>query len=368
MEQLLDTLYLSPSKNSAFTSREKLFNHARLSDQSITRKDIDRYLSKQDAHTLHKVTRKRFDRRKVLAPKPNVIASADLADMRKLGKQNSGFIYLLIFIDVFSRFLDIIPLKKKDGTSVMNALKILLSSPNFSNISRIFVDKGGEFYNTKVKSFCEERGIIIYSTHSYEIKATIAERVIQTIKRKLYKYMTAYNTKKYIDILPDIVNSYNNSPHSSLGQGQTPRMVHSMKSEEEISNQFYRMYKKGVPRKKSFISSLTVGDTVRISDKQKTAVFTRGFYPQNTEEIFKIRKIDKSQHPIGFYLKDLAEENIEGIFYKEELVPTFLPEVFPIDILKKKTIRGKTKYFVNFRGYPSKFNTWVDATALNPIE
>ena len=44
-----------------------------------------------------------------------------------------------------------------------------------------------------------------------QMKANYAERVIQTIKRKIYKYMYHNRTSRYVDVLQDIVNGYNNS-------------------------------------------------------------------------------------------------------------------------------------------------------------
>ena len=71
----------------------------------ITRKDVKSFLEEQDSYTLHKITRKKFTRRKVLAPKPGVIASCDLAEIPVLAPHNNGFKYILIFIDVFPDLL-----------------------------------------------------------------------------------------------------------------------------------------------------------------------------------------------------------------------------------------------------------------------
>ena len=62
--------------------------------------------------------------------------------------------------------------------------------------------KGGEFYNRSMKSFLQNNGIEIYSTHS-ERKSVIAERLSRSLKNKIYKYMTSVSKNLYIDKLDD---------------------------------------------------------------------------------------------------------------------------------------------------------------------
>ena len=52
----------------------------------------------------------------------------------------------------------------------------------------------------------------MYSTNN-EGKSVIAERVIRTLKNKIYKYMTSISKNVYIDKLDDIVKKYNNTYH-----------------------------------------------------------------------------------------------------------------------------------------------------------
>ena len=45
----------------------------------------------------------------------------------------------------------------------------------------------------------------------------MVERVNCTLKSKLYRYFTGVNSLCYIDVLRDIVDSYNNTYHRSIG-------------------------------------------------------------------------------------------------------------------------------------------------------
>ena len=49
------------------------------------------------------------------------IWAADLMDMQAFSKDNNGIKYLLTVIDIFSKFLWIVPLKRKTEQEVANA-------------------------------------------------------------------------------------------------------------------------------------------------------------------------------------------------------------------------------------------------------
>ena len=60
-----------------------------------------------------------------------------------------------------------------------------------------------------------KNAIEMYSTHN-EGKSVVAERLIRTLKNKIYKYMTSVSKNVYIDKLHNIVNKYNNTHHKRI--------------------------------------------------------------------------------------------------------------------------------------------------------
>ena len=84
-----------------------------------------------------------------LAFKDN-ICGADLADMHLISKFNKGFRFLLCVIDIFSRYAWVVPLKDKKGVSIVNSFQKILKNSN-RKLNKIWVDKGGEFYNNSFK-------------------------------------------------------------------------------------------------------------------------------------------------------------------------------------------------------------------------
>ena len=102
------------------------------------------------ADELHKPVIKKFNKRKVYSQFKDNILGVDLADMQSLSRKNKGIKYLLCAIDLYSKYVFVIPLKDKKGISIVNAFdKIIKQSKRKPN--KIWVDQGGEFYNNVFK-------------------------------------------------------------------------------------------------------------------------------------------------------------------------------------------------------------------------
>ena len=147
---------------------------------------------------------RKFKKRKVYSTFKDNIWGVDLADMQLLSKYNKGIRFLLCVIDIFSKYAWVVPLKDKNGISIVKAFRSILKQSN-RKPNKIWVDKGSEFYNAYFKKWLRDNGIVMYSTHN-EGKSVVAERFIRTIKSKIYKYMTSISKNVYIDKLDDIVD------------------------------------------------------------------------------------------------------------------------------------------------------------------
>ena len=290
------------------------------------------------AEELHKPVRRKFNKRRVLVSGINKIWAADLADMKAFSKYNQGYNFILVVIDIFSKYGWMIPLKNKEGKTVASALKTIFKE---RKPEKMWVDKGKEFYNKDVKDLIE-----LYSTENEE-KSSVVERWIRTMKEKMWKYFTDNNTYTYMDILPDLVNDYNNTRHSSIKM--TPVEASKKKNELTVWRNLYPDRLKIHDINPKF----SVGDKVRISKKKKT--FEKGYTTRWTEEIFTITKI-KHASPVTYKIVDLNGEEIDGTFYEPELQKTS-QQLFRIEKVIEK---GKNKSLVKWKGYSDKFNSWID--------
>ena len=270
----------------------------------------------------------------------NKIWAADLADMRALSKENDGYNFLLLVIDIFNKYGWIKPLKDKKGETIVNALKEIFKESG-RRPAKLWTDKGREFFNKDVRDLVE-----LYATENEE-KSSIAERWIRTMKEKMFKYFTDYNTNKYIDVLPDLVEDYNNTVHSST------KLTPTDASKEENELKVWRNLYPDRYKTSRLNPKFSVGDEVRITKKKK--VFEKGYTTRWTEEIFTIKEI-RETNPITYKLEDLQGEEIKGTFYEPELQKTE-QQIYRIEKIIKKE---KGRSFVKWKGYPDKFNSWVD--------
>ena len=116
------------------------------------------------------------------------IWGVDSAAMQSLSRYNKGVKYLLRAIDLFSKYAWVVHLKDKNGTSIVNVFKKIISKGRKPN--KIWVDQGSEFCNQSFKDFLTINNIEMYSTFN-EGKSLVAERFIRTLKNKIFKHMTS---------------------------------------------------------------------------------------------------------------------------------------------------------------------------------
>ncbi|CAB4042433.1 uncharacterized transposon-derived, partial [Paramuricea clavata] len=243
----------------------------------ISRNKIRLWLQKQDTYTLHKPVRYRFKRNRVIVGAIDEQWEADLVIMDSISKYNNGFKYILTVIDVLSKYAWAEPIKTKTGENLVKAFEKILKKGR--KPETFHTDKGTEFMNRKFQAFLKKHNIRFFTTQN-ETKASIVERFNRTLKTKMWKYFTAKNTLKYVDILQKLVKSYNHSRHRSIGM----RPVDVNEDNESIVWQ--KRY--GEESDKPVRFKFNIGDQVRIGKARRT--FKKGYLPSWTEEVFTITK------------------------------------------------------------------------------
>ena len=177
---ILQDIYYDPGHHAGYGNAEDLYYAAKLRRKKITRREVERFLEKQDTYTLHRPVRKSFERRKTLSRHLDHIWQADLVDLQAISKENRGFSYILTVIDVLSRYAFAVPLKNKTGLSIVGAFKKIFSQYK-RKPKKLHTDNGSEFYNKTFKDFLRKNKIILYSTSS-DTKAALVERFNRTLK------------------------------------------------------------------------------------------------------------------------------------------------------------------------------------------
>lgn len=365
-EDYLQEVYYNPQNAGSFLGPDKLFRYVRKDGKYVLSKyKIRKWLQKQEAYSLQKPLRRRFRRNKIMVTSIDDQWSADLMDMAKFAKYNDGFMYILVVIDVLSKYLWMRPLKDKKGVSVAKALREILMEGRVPK--RIRTDKGQEFRAKEVQKVLQDYEI----THLFaqnETKAAVSERVIKTMKTRIYRFMTYKQSYEYTDKLQTFVRSYNNTYHRTIGI--EPKKVNGG-NETAVWWKMYwprdgTIYKKTKTVRKPF--RFKIGDRVRLTHIRNP--FSREYDERWTGEIFIIsQRILRGGLPL-YRVQDFDGDEIKGTFYQSELQKVDVNDngLWKVEEILKTRGKGRNKqYFVKWLHYPKKFNSWIKASDVSKL-
>ena len=331
---------------------------------NVNPKKIARVLSKSDIYTTFKEFKKPSKTPPIRTYGPNYLWEADLMFFThpQFSTSNDGFLYVLAFIDTFTKAVGIIKLKTKDTKIVTQKMKYIFDNGDKPKYLR--VDAGGEFLSHIFTQMCAKHNVKVYIAQE-PIKCAFIERFNRTFKRILVQLMEYHNSVRWVDFIKLAYTIYHSRKHSSIGM--SPDEAEDEENHALIYDKLLRKYmkddrKKYIKDKK--LPKFRKGDIVKIFKKK--GIFTRGFNQSVTKEYFTIYHIDRRLSKDRYYLKDLMGERIIGSFYSEYLVP-FTPPTdggeYRIDPnfrdFKRRRIRGVPHIWVKWLGWPSKFNQWV---------
>ena len=318
-------------------------------------KKIAKWLKSQESHTVHAPVRNNYKHRKVISPYLDYQWDADTAYMLPYKKQNKGFAYFLLVIDIMSRYVWTRAMKTTQGIETAKVLEDIFITSN-RQCDNFRSDAGPEFTNKRVRDLLQKRGINYFVTNN-TVKAAVAERAIKTIKRLLHLYMTAKQTHEWVDVLPKLTHSYNHSYHRSIKM--IPSAVTKADENGLWTLQYDNIGDTGVNKFK-----FDVGNLVRITARRHA--FTREYDERWTRELFYVVKRESKGRVNVYKLKDYQNESIIGSFYEEELQKVSLPP-HPLFLIEKVLKRRGNQVYVRWLGWPAKYNSWLSRASLENI-
>jgi hypothetical protein len=280
----------------------------------------------------------------------------DLIDLRNLSKYNDGYKYIFVAIDVFSKFLFLEKMKNKTGDESVRAFKLMLKNRSCRNLNS---DGGQEFCCKKFRDLCKKHEINFFQNYDDETHAAVAERVIQTLKRKIYKYFYYKNTKRYINVYKKICSAYNKTYHRTIKM--RPDQVCDTNIREVYYNIRQNQKNRAIGEMKNILKK---HDFVRISVRK--GPYSKASRGANfSEEVFRIHQALRHK-PVMYKLEDLCGEIIKGKFYSSEITKV----IFDLNLIKANKIfrtrknKGITECLVNPKGWPHKYKIWIKKTQL----
>ena len=136
--------------------------------------------------------------------------------MQEITRLNGKMKKFITVIDVYFKFALAIPVHSKDSNAITSAFKQMLTAAHQRYFRRLKTDKGKKLFNTNFKTFIQSHGIQQFASESDQ-KAAVVKRVNQTIKIRIWTYLSNRRTLRWMDVIHDIVDAYNHTRHYSIG-------------------------------------------------------------------------------------------------------------------------------------------------------
>ena len=305
--------------------------------------DIRNFLAKSRAYTIHYEFKSPVHNPYYIRRLRQMI-QVDLTEISKISSYNSGYNFLLVAIDCFSRKIWVRLLKNKSSNEVLANFKDIIE--NTGPVESVSSDRGSEWINKKMKDFCANKGIELRNPYT-TFHSPHVERVQLTLQSLIYKHITSTMNFRFIDKLEDIVKTYNNRKHRMTKL--TPENGEKKENSLHIQQMHENYYNKIKPTK---VIKFNVRDLVRIARTKPK--FGRGYDKKSPEEIYRIINIIKKFPRVLYKIETLDGEDVIGYFYQEQLTKVINQNKYIIE----KILRHKNgKALVQFLGY--KKPEWI---------
>lgn len=356
-EKILKSIYYDPADSASYGSFEKLYISAKEKIPQIKRKDVKHWLESQLTYTLHKPVRRAIKRNPVIVSYIDEQWQADLVDMLEFKKENDGFSFILTVIDLFSKYAWAVPIKSKSGMNICEAFTKIFQK---RLPSKLQTDQGREFKNKYCSNLFEEKGILFFTTRNNDTKCSLVERFNRTLKSKMFKYFTSKGTRRYINVLQQLVHSYNNCYHRSIKM--RPVDVNDENENLIFKNLYgYDTYR-DLLKSRQIEPKLKVNDNVRRTYEKK--VFDKSYYPNWTDSIYTVTKVIKGYKNPTYEIESENGQKLDKKFYREQLQKVS-KNLFRVEkILKHRTRNRVKEYFVKWLNHPNSDNTWISSKNL----
>ena len=379
IDAYLTRRFYNPRMPGSFTSASKL--HAVIKKEgryniSLTR--INEWARGQDIMSLHKDAKNPRKYRRIYAPGLHHMWDVDLLQLNgeRFKKANSNYGYIIVTVDIFSRKARVEAVKSKSSKDMIASFKKLFQRTQERPLY-CRMDKGVEFTAHQVRDYLKGQGIKPIYTNS-DNKSNYSEILIKNIKKRLFQFFQYTNSYSYINNLQDIIHSYNNTVHSSLGV--SPSEVTPQNEQAIFDYQYMRQSAKSLKKlmkyavksyqnRKRNLYKYNIGQHVRLAYYRKKN-FTRSYDEQFSGEVFTVRARKISDGIAQYYLRDYNGDDVKGPVYESEITPVAIDTdgYFKVEkVLRTRVRNGRKESFVKFQSWPEKFSRWVPTENIKKL-
>ena len=276
---------------SGFGSLKTTLEDAKKKEPTIKMEYVKQFFSK-------KVEEKRKARgqNSFIPPRAFYEFQIDLSFISKQDLQNQKFRIGMLCIDIFSKYMVIVPIKSKQPPDVLAGVMECIQKMG-KKCELIYTDEEGSFGSEIVLDYLKEQKIELHRTRGHP---AFAERGIQTFKDQLFKRVE--NDKKkgkeniqWIDYIFEILITHNTKNKHSATQ-MTPQQAKLPKNEIEVKINISLQ-----ARKTRTYPELNINDEVKVI--RKKGISEKAHTSHWLNERFKVKKIEKKLGQTYFYVE-----------------------------------------------------------------
>jgi hypothetical protein len=268
-----------------YGSVKNTFDRAKEINNNIKLDDVKKWMSQQQNAQIKGYR----NYNSYVAPFSRFQYQMDIMDMVNLQNDQSQPRYALVLIDIFSKKGAVEPMRNKDNESVYQSLLKMFKTMGYP--MSVYSDDDGAF-KSKVNDFFKSYGITHITTKTH---SNVAERFIRTLKNMIHDRLRGTD-RKWEDMVPFVINKYNNTIHSSTGLCPDQAHNDNNRTSVAINLTLHSVYKRKYP-------SLKEGDKVKIYSKGKSNYTSRKETKSKwSEHIYTIDKIDRDMLLNKYYI------------------------------------------------------------------
>ena len=301
-EKILELFY---DPKTGLVSSKKLWERMKKMGYNVTLKAVKEAVGSQEIdQVFRQIQRKRINYSAIISPGKRNNFQMDLLELPRFKKANENYRYVMVCIDVWSRYAVAVPLKKKETQHMIRAWKKVVSEMGLPR--NLNTDLEGAVMGGPFQGLLKEQGIKHWAWGP-ENKANnqVIERLNRTLRQTLRKMMRLKKTQKWIVFLTDLFDNYNTTRNEAV-RG-VPQEIWEGKEDPNPKNI------RQVP------PQFQVGDTVRV-EKQYDLFAKKSQAKSYSKSVYKVISVPKQGEGKQVTVRNNKGKMLKKISYKLQKV------------------------------------------------
>ena len=287
--------------NKSYLGRDKLYYKIKQKYVGISFRDVNNYLLREESHQIQRELNQHQPVRSITATIPNKRWQIDLKQT-KYAELNEGVEFLLVCIDIYSRYVWVEGLTNKLQSTVIKAFKKILRN-SFEMIGSypkiVQSDNGSEFTAIQWKDVRAKYGFKqVFSKAHTPTSQAIVERFNRVIGSMINRHLSQTKNLIYFNQLDGWIKNYNMTYHSTIKT--TPyKAYNSMVNKQFVNKNVRKQTKKLIQKTQRQFPQIQKGDLVRvIRSREHVQSVRKGVAKTNllgnwSRRIYKVSSVSK---------------------------------------------------------------------------